>query len=113
MNFHSIYSHEFARVAACTIVSRLADPAAILDAARACHAKSVAVAVFPELCLSGYAVEDLLLQDFCPPAGTYDGCTTVDVRPRARKSIPRVPPPRKDPVCGSGGPFSKLWKQAQ
>src|SRR3954452_185821 len=67
MNFHSIYGHGFARVAACTIVSGVADPAAnaaaILDAARACHEKSVAVAVFPELCLSGYAIEDLLLQD--------------------------------------------------
>jgi hypothetical protein len=67
MNFHSIYSHGFARVAACTIVSSVADPianaTAIIDAARACHEKSVAVAVFPELCLSGYAIEDLLLQD--------------------------------------------------
>jgi NAD+ synthase (glutamine-hydrolysing) len=67
MNFHSIYSHGFARVAACTIASNVADPSAnataILDAARACHEKSVAVAVFPELCLSGYAIEDLLLQD--------------------------------------------------
>jgi NAD+ synthase (glutamine-hydrolysing) len=40
-----------------------ANAAAILDAANACHEKSVAVAVFPELCLSGYAIEDLLLQD--------------------------------------------------
>ena len=67
MNFHSIYSHGFARVAACTIVSSVANPTAnataIIDAARACHEKSVAVAVFPELCLSGYAIEDLLLQD--------------------------------------------------
>jgi NAD+ synthase (glutamine-hydrolysing) len=67
MNFHSIYSHGFARVAACTIASNVADPSAnatvIIDAARACHEKSVAVAVFPELCLSGYAIEDLLLQD--------------------------------------------------
>jgi NAD+ synthase (glutamine-hydrolysing) len=67
MNFHSIYSHGFARVAACTIASSVADPSAsataIIDAARACHEKSVAVAVFPELCLSGYAIEDLLLQD--------------------------------------------------
>lgn len=67
MNFHSIYSHGLARVAACTIVSNVGDPSAnataILDAARACHEKSVAVAVFPELCLSGYAIEDLLLQD--------------------------------------------------
>ncbi|MGY2904691.1 putative amidohydrolase [Bradyrhizobium sp. URHC0002] len=67
MNFYSIYSHGFVRVAACTIVSSVADPsanaAAIVDAARACHEKSVAVAAFPELCLSGYAMEDLLLQD--------------------------------------------------
>jgi NAD+ synthase (glutamine-hydrolysing) len=67
MNFYSIYSHGFARVAACTIVSSVADPTsnagAILDAAKACHEKSVTVAVFPELCLSGYAIEDLLLQD--------------------------------------------------
>ena len=67
MNFHSIYCHGFARVAACTIASNVADPSAnataILDAARACHEKSVAVAVFPELCLSGYAIEDLLMQD--------------------------------------------------
>jgi NAD+ synthase (glutamine-hydrolysing) len=67
MNFHSIYSHGFARVAACTIVSSVANPSAnataIIDAASACHEKSVAVAVFPELCLSGYAIEDLLLQD--------------------------------------------------
>jgi NAD+ synthase (glutamine-hydrolysing) len=67
MNFHSIYRHGFARIAACTIVSSVADPtanaAAILDAARRCHEKSVAVAVFPELCISGYAIEDLLLQD--------------------------------------------------
>jgi NAD+ synthase (glutamine-hydrolysing) len=67
MNFHSIYSHGFARVAARTIASKVADPSAnataIMDPARACHEKSVAVAVFPELCLSGYAIEDLLLQD--------------------------------------------------
>ena len=67
MYFHSIYRHGFARIAACTIVSSVADPtanaAAILDAARGCHEKSVAVAVFPELCISGYAIEDLLLQD--------------------------------------------------
>jgi NAD+ synthase (glutamine-hydrolysing) len=45
----------------------LADPAAnaraVLDLARECHDDGVAVAVFPELCLSGYSIEDLLLQD--------------------------------------------------
>ena len=31
--------------------------------ARDCDAEGVAVAVFPELCLSGYAIDDLFLQD--------------------------------------------------
>ncbi|MBY9039623.1 hypothetical protein K7461_30045, partial [Pseudomonas fluorescens] len=47
--------------------SHVADPTAnakaILTAANACHEQSVAVAVFPELCLSGYAIEDLVKQD--------------------------------------------------
>jgi NAD+ synthase (glutamine-hydrolysing) len=67
MSFHSIYRHGFARVAACVTVSHVADPtanaAAILAAARSCHDRSAAVAVFPELCLSGYAIEDLVKQD--------------------------------------------------
>jgi NAD+ synthase (glutamine-hydrolysing) len=67
MSFHSIYRHGFARVAACVTVSHVADPtanaAAILAAARSCHDQSAAVAVFPELCLSGYAIEDLVKQD--------------------------------------------------
>lgn len=67
MSFTSIYRHGFARVAACTTRSTPADPAAnaaaILEAARACHDKSVAVALFPELALSGYAIDDLLMQD--------------------------------------------------
>jgi NAD+ synthase (glutamine-hydrolysing) len=67
MSFQSIYRHGFARVAACVTASRVADPVAnataILEAAQACHAKSAAVAVFPELCLSAYAIEDLLMQD--------------------------------------------------
>jgi NAD+ synthase (glutamine-hydrolysing) len=67
MSFHSIYRHGFARAAACVTVSRVADPAAnataIIEAARACHKQSVAAAVFPELCLCGYAIEDLVMQD--------------------------------------------------
>jgi NAD+ synthase (glutamine-hydrolysing) len=67
MSFHSIYEHGFARMAACVTVSHVADPtanaAAILAAARACDDQAVAVAVFPELCLSGYAIEDLVKQD--------------------------------------------------
>ena len=65
--FYSLYAQGFARVAACTTETALADPArnaeAVLAAARDCHERGVAVAVFPELTLSGYSIEDLLLQD--------------------------------------------------
>nr|WP_197979031.1 MULTISPECIES: NAD(+) synthase [unclassified Microbacterium] len=67
MPFESVYRHGFARVAACTIPVALADPAtngdAVLDSARACDAEGVAVAVFPELCLTGYSIDDLVMQD--------------------------------------------------
>ncbi|SPE99670.1 NAD(+) synthase [Streptomyces sp. MA5143a] len=67
MNFWSLYSHGFARVAACTGHAAIADPPAnaeaVLRQARRCAEDGVAVAVFPELCLSGYSIEDLLLQD--------------------------------------------------
>ena len=67
MDFTSLYSHGFARVAAVTVPVRPADPAynlaSVLQEARACHEDGVAVAVFPELCLSGYAIEDLVHQD--------------------------------------------------
>jgi NAD+ synthase (glutamine-hydrolysing) len=67
MTFNSLYRHGFARVAACTTVTALANPAAnaerILQAARHCSERGVAVAVFPELALSGYAIDDLFLQD--------------------------------------------------
>jgi len=67
MSFHAIYRHGFARVAACTTRCTLADPAAnaaaILEATRQCDAKGAALAVFPELSLSGYAIDDLHLQD--------------------------------------------------
>ena len=67
MDFHALYEHGFARVAACTGRIAVGDPAAnaeaVLRNARACDAEGVAVAVFPELCLTGYSIEDLLLQD--------------------------------------------------
>ncbi|HPX36356.1 MAG TPA: NAD(+) synthase [Mycobacterium sp.] len=67
MDFFSAYRHGFARVAACTHRTVLADPAAnaqsVLRIARSCHDEGVAVAVFPELTLSGYSLEDILLQD--------------------------------------------------
>ena len=66
MEFRSLYRHGFARVAACTGRSHPGDPAANADAilalAAECDAAGTAVAVFPELCVSGYAIEDLFLQ---------------------------------------------------
>lgn len=67
MDFYSAYAHGFARVAACTVPVTVADPranaATILAEARACHDDGVAVALFPELSVSGYAIDDLHLQD--------------------------------------------------
>jgi NAD+ synthase (glutamine-hydrolysing) len=67
MDFYSAYRHGFVRVAACTHHTTLADPAAnaesVLRLARDCHDDSVALAVFPELTLSGYSIDDILLQD--------------------------------------------------
>ncbi len=63
----SPYDHGFVRVAACTIAGRLADPAAnaaaVLAEVEACHAEGAALCVFPELTLSAYAIDDLLMQD--------------------------------------------------
>jgi NAD+ synthase (glutamine-hydrolysing) len=65
--FFSLYHQGFARVAAVTMRTEIADPAAnaasVLRLARECHEEGVALAVFPELTLSGYSIEDLLLQD--------------------------------------------------
>ncbi|WP_457189260.1 NAD(+) synthase [Nocardioides sp. P5_E3] len=67
MDFYSAYAQGFARIAAVTLPVHLADPVAnaavVIEQARACHDDSVAVAVYPELCLTGYSVDDLFLQD--------------------------------------------------
>src|ERR1700742_3464450 len=66
MSFRSLYRHGFVRVAACTTRTALADPvsnaASILAMARSCAEQGVALAVFPELGVSGYAISDLLQQ---------------------------------------------------
>ena len=63
----SLYDHGFARIAACTTVGRVGDPAAnaaaVLAEVGACHAEGAALCVFPELALSSYAIDDLLMQD--------------------------------------------------
>jgi NAD+ synthase (glutamine-hydrolysing) len=65
--FHSIYAHGMLRVAACTPRVAVADVAhnlrATLELAGAASAAGAALAVFPELGLSAYAIDDLLHQD--------------------------------------------------
>ncbi|WP_122048994.1 NAD(+) synthase [Asaia bogorensis] len=65
--FRSLYRHGFARVAACTVPVRLADPQhnmeQILALACRCAQEGAVLAVFPEMCLSGYAIDDLRQQD--------------------------------------------------
>ncbi|RYF44804.1 MAG: hypothetical protein EOO27_42605 [Comamonadaceae bacterium] len=82
MDFNSCYSHGFARVAACTIPVAIADPAtnaaSVLAEARACHDEGVAVAIFPELCLTGYAIDDLVMQDVVLEATTAAIATLVE-----------------------------------
>ncbi|BBX15793.1 NAD(+) synthase [Mycolicibacterium duvalii] len=67
MDFYSAYRHGFVRVAACTHHTALAEPAAnaetVLGIARECHDDGVALAVFPEMNLTGYSIEDIVLQD--------------------------------------------------
>ncbi len=67
MDFYNLYSHGFARVAACTLPIRMVQPLAnaetVLAQARECAEAGASLAVFPELTLTGYSIEDLLMQD--------------------------------------------------
>ena len=67
LSFFSPYRHGFVRVATATPKVRLADPAtnaqSVLDLVRQGDAAGAAVMVFPELGLTGYAIDDLLQQD--------------------------------------------------
>ncbi|AUW57321.1 NAD(+) synthase [Sphingobium sp. SCG-1] len=65
--FFSIHRHGMVRVAVATPLASVADvPAnadAVLALARQAHEEGVDLAVFPELALSSYAIDDLLLQE--------------------------------------------------
>jgi NAD+ synthase (glutamine-hydrolysing) len=67
MNFRSLYRHGFLRVAAATLHTAIGDPPAnaraVLVAARDCAEEGVGLVVYPELALTGYSIEDILLQD--------------------------------------------------
>jgi NAD+ synthase (glutamine-hydrolysing) len=64
--FFDMHTHGFVRVATATPCSRTADVAyntkGVLAEARKAHAANVDLVVFPELTLSSYAIDDLLLQ---------------------------------------------------
>ena len=65
--FHSTRTHGFVRVAAATPVVHTADPVANAEEhaalIRQAGEQGVDLIVFPELSLSGYAIDDLLMQD--------------------------------------------------
>ncbi|MXP29199.1 NAD(+) synthase [Porphyrobacter algicida] len=64
--FYDMHSHGFVRVATSTPQVRTADVGynaqGILEEARRAHAQIIDLLLFPELCLSSYALDDLLIQ---------------------------------------------------
>ncbi len=65
--FYDMHAHGFVRVATSTPCVRPADVAynvkGILSEARKAHEQNVDLVVYPELCVSSYAIDDLLLQN--------------------------------------------------
>ena len=88
------------RVAAATPVAATADPArnaeATIELARQAHAEGVDLVVFPELGLSSYAIDDLLLQD-----ALLDAVTRC-----RRRGARREPRPRRR-CCSSARPLRR------
>jgi uncharacterized protein YjlB len=61
-------------------------------------------------CLS--ASEDFLVVGAYPSSGIYDVCRpTPQAYEKALKTVPRVPPPRRDPVYGKDGALLALWRR--
>lgn len=65
--FHSLYSHDFIRIMAYVPRGAVSDPAfaanEVLEGAAKGAAEHAALVLFPELTLSSYSIDDLLLQD--------------------------------------------------
>jgi uncharacterized protein YjlB len=56
------------------------------------------------------ASDDFLVVGAYPPFGTYDECrSSPSDGKRARRTIPKVARPRKDPVYGVQGPLIQAW----
>ena len=65
-SFFSLYSHGFLRIGATPTRVSLADPEAnaeqVVAALKKAKAAGVGLAIFPELCLTGYSIDDLFHQ---------------------------------------------------
>ena len=89
-HFYAMHRHGFVRVATSTPRVRPADVGfnrdAILEEARRADAAKVDLAVFPELCVSSYAIDDLHLQAALLDAVEAGGRPTSP--PRAPSSAP-------------------------
>ncbi|MGO2558893.1 NAD(+) synthase [Brachybacterium sp.] len=87
----SIYDHGFVRVAAVTLPVALADPATNaqrhLEQLRELHEQQVGVAVFPELSLTGYSLEDLVMQETLLDAAEQALATVVEA---SRELMPLI-----------------------
>ena len=58
------------------------------------------------------ASKDFLVVGAYPAAGKYDVCrTSPEEHARAIKTVPKVVPPRRDPVYGKHGRLLKLWRR--
>src|SRR5438874_2177282 len=95
--FFSPYRHQFVRIGACVPQVAVAEPAKNGDQALALvqrgEKEGVALLVFPELCLSAYAIDDLLFQDAVLDAVAAQ----VDRLVAASKKL--------NPICVVGAPL--------
>ena len=96
MNFPKNYSeYGYLRVAACAPSLVLADPnanaAAICEHLDDLRDGNVAIALFPELCITGYSCEDLFF--------------TGDLHTATRLALKRIMSAAKDIVCVVGAPY--------
>jgi uncharacterized protein YjlB len=56
------------------------------------------------------ADDEFLVVGAYPPGGTYDECRgSFSEHQVARKTVPKVPVPKKDPLYGAGGGLTKIW----
>jgi len=61
-----------------------------------------------------WASDDFLVVGAYPATGTYDVFRTSPAEhAKALTTVPKVPPPRRDPIYGQDGPLCRLWKRAQ